>query len=123
MEWESCLTNNGNNKELIPEFYEPDSHEFLSNSLGLDLGVRANGDRVDDIVLPPWAETPKHFLEKHREALESDYVSDNLHKWIDLIFGNKQASLEDFNVFRPISYEGNVDIENIFDPLERHATE
>jgi hypothetical protein len=51
--------------------------------------VRANGKRVDDAKLPKWAASPEDFLKKHREALESDYVSNNLHLWIDLIFGVK----------------------------------
>jgi len=39
MEWDSCLTNTGNVKELIPEFFEPGEEDFLINGLGLDLGV------------------------------------------------------------------------------------
>jgi len=75
MEWDSCLTNTGNVKELIPEFYEVGEEDFLINNIGLDLGVRANGDVVNDIILPPWAESPKDFVEKMRAALESDFVS------------------------------------------------
>lgn len=87
-EWDSCQTNPGNVKELIPEFFQQNI-DFLKNEFNLDLGVRSNGKRVDDVKLPRWARTPEEFLKKQREALESDYVSSNLHKWIDLIFGVK----------------------------------
>jgi hypothetical protein len=59
---------------LIPEFFEG-SVDFLKNELNLDLGVRSNGKRVDNVKLPRWARTPEEFLKKSREALESEYVS------------------------------------------------
>lgn len=87
LEYESWITNPGNVKELIPEFFEPEWEEFLINAKALDLGIRTNGERVDDVILPKWADSPREFLEKQRSALESDYVSERLHLWIDLIFG------------------------------------
>lgn len=44
-------------------------------------------EKVNDVILPPWATTPEEFIAIHRRALESEYVSQNLHHWIDLIFG------------------------------------
>lgn len=87
-EWKSCNTNPTNVKELIPEFFM-ESTDFLVNKMKLDLGVRANNKRVDDVKLPTWATSPEDFLRKNKMALESAHVSSNLHKWIDLIFGCK----------------------------------
>jgi len=66
--------------------------------------VRSNGKKVDNCSLPKWASSPLDFLQKQRQALESEYVSNNIHKWIDLIFGVNQCSIDDFNVFTPVSY-------------------
>lgn len=87
-EWISCNVNPTNVKELIPEFFM-DNTDFLENKLKLDLGTRVNGKVVDDVKLPKWASSSKEFLRINREALESSYVSANLHQWIDLIFGIK----------------------------------
>ncbi|KAJ7977335.1 BEACH domain [Quillaja saponaria] len=105
-------------KELIPEFfYMP---EFLENRFNLDLGEKQSGEKVGDVILPPWAKgSVREFIRKHREALESDYVSENLHHWIDLIFGYKQrgkAAEEAVNVFYHYTYEGSVDIDSVMDP-------
>jgi hypothetical protein len=75
------------------------------------------------VILPKWAQTPEEFLRKHREALESEHVSLNLHKWIDLIFGVKQCSIEDNNVFHPVTYQGKVDLKVLQDPVQRLAFE
>ena len=45
---------------------------------------------VDDVELPPWASTPNEFVRINRQALESEFVSCQIHQWIDLIFGYKQ---------------------------------
>lgn len=111
-------------KELIPEFfYLP---EFLANANRFDLGSKQNGDTLGDVILPPWAkQDAREFIRVHRQALECDYVSQHLHQWIDLIFGNKQqggGAVDATNVFHHLFYEGNVDIYNIDDPLKKNAT-
>lgn len=111
-------------KELIPEFFF--LPEFLLNFEGFDFGVRQNGMRVDDVALPPWAfGDHRRFILIHRQALESDYVRENLPLWIDLVFGYKQtgkAAVDSINVFHPATYYG-FDVESITDPLERCAWE
>jgi hypothetical protein len=109
-------------KELIPElFYLP---EMLTNKDRLDLGERQSGDRVDHVILPPWAKgDARLFIKIHRQALEADYVRENLHHWVDLVFGYKQtgpAAVEAINVFHPATYYG-FDLTSIADPVQRRA--
>ncbi|XP_042456540.1 BEACH domain-containing protein B isoform X2 [Zingiber officinale] len=87
--YRNCLSNTSDVKELIPEFfYMP---EFLVNSNRYHLGVKQDGEPLGDVVLPPWAKgSSEEFIYRNREALESEYVSSNLHHWIDLVFGYKQ---------------------------------
>ncbi|KAI0379057.1 beach-domain-containing protein [Hypomontagnella monticulosa] len=124
--WKSASQDNGSDvRELIPEFfYLPD---FLTNVNGYNFGDRqGSGGRVNNVELPPWAKgDPKIFIAKHREALESPYVSQNLHLWIDLVFGHKQrgeAAVDNLNVFHYLSYYGAKDLDNITDTNERNAT-
>lgn len=112
-------------RELIPEFfYLP---EMLTNVNKYDFGMReTSGENINDVHLPPWAKGDrKLFIAKHREALESPFVSRHLHEWIDLIFGAKQrgeAALEATNVFHNLSYQGSINLDTISDPVERLAT-
>lgn len=112
-------------KELIPEFFF--FPECFTNMNAFNFGcLQRNGERVDDVLLPPWAKDPYDFINIHRQALESEYVSANLHHWIDLIFGYKQRGKEAekaLNVFSHYTYEGAVDLDKIEDPVLREATE
>ncbi|XP_074168573.1 neurobeachin-like protein 2 isoform X4 [Rhinolophus sinicus] len=123
--WQARLESLADVKELIPEFfYFPD---FLENQNGFDLGcLQLTNEKVGDVVLPPWASSPEDFIQQHRQALESEYVSAHLHEWIDLIFGYKQrgpAAEEALNVFYYCTYEGAVDLDHVADERERKALE
>uniref|UniRef100_A0A8B9LNQ3 Neurobeachin b n=1 Tax=Astyanax mexicanus TaxID=7994 RepID=A0A8B9LNQ3_ASTMX len=60
-------------------------------------------------------------------ALESEFVSCQLHQWIDLIFGYKQRGPEAvraLNVFHHLTYEGSVNLDGLAaDPQLREAME
>jgi WD repeat-containing protein 81 len=80
--------------ECIPEFYN-DPRIFVSLH-----------SEMSSLALPSWATSAEDFICLHRDALESDRVSQQLHHWIDITFGYKlagEASVEAKNVMLPPS--------------------
>ena len=124
--WINVTTHHSDFKELIPEFYLSENGDFLKNHRNIDFGLRHCGKTVGDVELPPWASSPEEFVKILRQALESEYVSRNIHLWIDLIFGYKQrgknAEVAN-NLFYHLCYEGSVDLDKIQDLEERYALE
>eukprot|EP00055_Hartaetosiga_balthica_P012007 m.56608 g.56608 ORF g.56608 m.56608 type:complete len:931 (-) comp7806_c0_seq1:882-3674(-) len=123
--WCNAYTGVADVKELVPEFFMT-STSFLQNNHNLDLGITQNGERVENVLLPPWASTPEEFLKRNRGALESDYVSQRLHQWIDLIFGAKQTgheAVKAHNLFYYLTYESAINLDDVSDAAERHAYE
>ncbi|CAG2104964.1 unnamed protein product [Medioppia subpectinata] len=109
-------------KEFVPEFFF--LPEFLVNNENFNFGVRQNGQPVHSVQLPVWSRfNARLFVLINRQALESNHVSQNLNKWIDLVFGFKQtgkAAVDAINVFHPSTYYGT-DVSKIEDPLKRTA--
>uniref|UniRef100_A0A8C8A0U3 Neurobeachin n=1 Tax=Oryzias sinensis TaxID=183150 RepID=A0A8C8A0U3_9TELE len=122
--WRNCQRDTSDVKELIPEFYY--LPEMFVNSNNYNLGVMEDGTVVSNVVLPPWAKSPEEFVRINRLALESEFVSCQLHQWIDLIFGYKQQGPEAtraLNVYYYVTYEGAVNLSSINDPMLREAVE
>ncbi|XP_030597817.1 lipopolysaccharide-responsive and beige-like anchor protein isoform X4 [Archocentrus centrarchus] len=122
--WRNCQRDTSDVKELIPEFYY--LPEMFVNANSYNLGVMEDGAVVSDVDLPPWAKTPEEFVRINRLALESEFVSCQLHQWIDLIFGYKQQGPEAaraLNIFYYLTYEGAVNLSSINDPMLREAVE
>uniref|UniRef100_A0A8C2BMB0 Neurobeachin n=1 Tax=Cyprinus carpio TaxID=7962 RepID=A0A8C2BMB0_CYPCA len=121
--WRNCQRDTSDVKELIPEFYY--LPEMFVNSNNYNLGVMDDGTVVSDVELPPWAKSPEEFVRINRLALESEFVSCQLHQWIDLIFGYKQQGPEAvraLNVFYYLTYEGAVNLSSISDPMIREVS-
>ncbi|XP_062964914.1 lipopolysaccharide-responsive and beige-like anchor protein isoform X5 [Cynocephalus volans] len=122
--WRNSQRDTSDIKELIPEFYY--LPEMFVNFNNYNLGVMDDGTVVSDVELPPWAKTSEEFVRINRMALESEFVSCQLHQWIDLIFGYKQQGPEAvraLNVFYYLTYEGAVNLNSITDPVLREAVE
>ncbi|MCQ2820200.1 MAG: hypothetical protein MJ252_23285, partial [archaeon] len=103
-------------REVIGEFYY--LPEMFLNMNHLNLGQKEDGAWVEDVVCPTWSDNNAYkFTSILRTALESDYASQNIGKWIDLIFGSKQQGKEGIkalNIYYPDCYEVDVDsIEDI----------
>lgn len=111
--WKSVLNAPTDLKELIPQFYDIDSNNisFLINQQHINFGYTQTGQSINDVILPAWAyNSPIQFIQIMRNALESDYISEHINEWIDLIFGinaHSNNAITNDNVFYYATYEKN----------------
>ena len=91
-------------QELIPDFFN--LPEIYININNFNFGKTLDAVNVTDVILPPWASfSPRHFSKMNKKALESEYVSQQINYWINLIFGFKQKGIEaekSYNVLRDV---------------------
>ncbi|DAZ97689.1 TPA: hypothetical protein N0F65_009690 [Lagenidium giganteum] len=125
--FEKCTTEDGHSFELTPEFF------FIGDFLTCDRNKQLSGDKNQsgkpasgDVALPAWATSAHDFIRQHRMALESDYVSANLHHWIDLIFGFKQrgqAAIDSHNIYHVACYPEKLDLSNVDTAVRSRLTQ
>ena len=94
----AAMTNPSDLKELVPALYQVP--ESLTNVSNIELNVSN-----DNVILPAWSnDNPFFFTETYLKLLNA---SNQIQKWIDLIFGYKQngdVAIEFKNLFLPSSY-------------------
>jgi len=113
--YKNALNDHADVREIIGEFfYLP---EMQINMNKIKFGKRQDNQFVEDVLLPYWCKgNPYRFVVMLREALESNYVSQNLNKWIDYIFGYKQQGVDaerSLNTYSNVTYEDKIDLYQI----------
>ena len=108
-----ATTQKGDLRELIPEFYY--IPEMFLNINNLDLGIRRNKVKVNNVNCPIWSnDDPYKMITILFYAFESFNVSSNINNWIDLVFGFKQRGEEAEkanNIFMNATYPSEINIE------------
>ena len=101
-------------QELIPALYTlPELYINTNNYLIGKFHKLINGEYVEeyvnDFILPKWAMNDQRKLILYfKKLFESKNISQNLHSWIDLIFGYKMQGLDAikvYNTYRKACYE------------------
>eukprot|EP00937_MAST-01D_sp_MAST-1D-sp2_P004954 g4954.t1 len=148
--WSNALDAAAEQRGRSPRHAGASSGVATGNGCDRGLGVRQDGAALGAVRLPRWAfddggertsstgddqrtgedtslaRLRAHgFVRQHREALESELVSVQLARWIDLVFGIGQrggAARRADNLFHPLSYEGAVELGAVGDALLREAS-
>ncbi len=99
---------------------EISSNNFLRKNIEdnkfKNISPESDDTYVENVEIPIWAKDPCFFVYLNKLILESQFVSNKLNEWIDLIFGAKQRGKEaenTMNLFWNYTYEDEIDIDYI----------
>jgi len=123
--WKKVFKSMQCNSELIPEwFYLPQI--FINNNYCF-FGRDSKDKVVNNVTLPKWAnDNPFFYCMKFREFIEKQKYCRFVNYWIDMVFGKRQQSSEDLNVFYSFAtpeFYKNADEEEITDMALKSAYE
>ena len=100
--FDNALSQKTDLRELIPELFCFPEMFYNINNLNLgEIETEATGENdeskimiVNDVEMPKWSNNNGYiFIQKHRELLESQEVSEKINEWFNIIFGSKQKGL------------------------------
>ena len=123
--WSNASSSPTDLRELVPEVYT--LPEMFINQNNYEYGTTQDKLVVDNVALPEWSEQdPYRFVAEMRRRMESQYVSENVNHWIDLIYGYKQRgkdAVENMNIFYPLTYENSIDLDKVEEADEKESFE
>lgn len=98
-----------NEMEMIPEFYS-----------NFEVMKEANGFKA--MTFPDFATSTYELIYKHRKALESEFVSNSLNHWIDMIFGVKQRDgKSESQCHPPDSSDSTCQTKDVIESIRTHG--
>ena len=77
--WQNCQRDSSDVKELIPEFFS--LPEMFVNCNHYKLGRTEDGLKVDDVILPKWAQTPEDFIRINRAVKHRLEQETKVNEW------------------------------------------
>lgn len=110
-------------KEVIPQFFcVPEIFENISN---IPATITIDGTTMTKVQLPAWCKNSRDFTTKMMRLLNGKRISQNIPKWVDLIFGCKSrghGAVESKNLFPKLCYSpAKADKPDQEDDVEREA--
>ncbi|KAK8802067.1 hypothetical protein WA158_006462 [Blastocystis sp. Blastoise] len=102
-----CISSISDTREFIPDMFY--LYDLYSNYNNAPFGLTQDQQDVSTLSLPDYCSDASSYMSILHQQIESPYVSSNISKWIDLIFGYKQHGSEGIKAHNIYYYTTYID--------------